>query len=48
MNAGGASSRSQRPVLGAVGAGVNSTDSPDPLDRIAELAQLRDSGALGN
>jgi uncharacterized protein YnzC (UPF0291/DUF896 family) len=24
------------------------TDSPDPLDRIAKLAQLRDSGALTN
>jgi len=25
-----------------------STDGPDPLDRIAKLAQLRDSGALTN
>lgn len=24
------------------------TDTPDPLDRIAKLAQLRDSGALAN
>lgn len=24
------------------------TDTPDPLDRIAKLAQLRDNGALTN